>query len=46
MKYMRIELLILTASREINDYDIVVIGQGIPMAAGAIACGFYLPGQS
>jgi glutaconate CoA-transferase subunit B len=37
MKYMRVELLILTASREINDYDIVVIGQWIPMAAGAIA---------
>ena len=37
MKYKRVELLILTASKEINDYDVVVIGQGIPMAAGAIA---------
>jgi glutaconate CoA-transferase subunit B len=37
MKYKRVELLILIASKEINDYDVVVIGQGIPMAAGAIA---------
>ncbi len=37
MKYRRIELLVLTASKEIKDGDVVVIGQGIPMAAGAIA---------
>lgn len=37
MKCRRVELLVLTASKEINDGEIVVIGQGIPMAAGAIA---------
>ena len=37
MKYKRVELLVLTASREIKDGEVVVIGQGIPMAAGAIA---------
>ena len=37
MKYQRVELLALTASREIKDGEVCVIGQGIPMAAGAIA---------
>ena len=37
MKYMRVELLIITASKEINDYEICVIGQGVPMVAGAFA---------
>jgi len=37
MKYRRVELLVLEASKEIKDGDICVIGQGIPMTAGAIA---------
>ena len=37
MKYMRIELLIITASKEIKDGELCVIGQGIPFAAGALA---------
>lgn len=37
MKYRRIELLALTASKEIKDGELCVIGQGIPMAAGSIA---------
>ena len=43
MKYMRIELTVLTASKEIKDSEIVVIGQGIPMAAGAIAKQTHAP---
>jgi len=37
MKYMRIELLIITASKEIKDGEVCIIGQGIPFAAGAYA---------
>jgi glutaconate CoA-transferase subunit B len=37
MKYMRIELLIITASKEINDGELCIIGQGIPFAASAYA---------
>jgi len=37
MKYMRIEMLIKVACEEIKDGEICVIGQGVPMAAGAIA---------
>jgi glutaconate CoA-transferase subunit B len=40
---MRVELLVLTASKEIKDCEIVVIGQGIPMAAGAIAKQTHAP---
>ncbi|MFX1504358.1 MAG: CoA-transferase subunit beta [Promethearchaeota archaeon] len=36
-KIMRIELLVITAGKEIKDGEICVIGQGVPMAAGAIA---------
>ena len=37
MKYMRLEMIITVASKEIRDGEICVIGQGVPMAAGAIA---------
>ena len=37
MKYMRVEMIIKVASNEIRDGEICVIGQGVPMAAGAIA---------
>lgn len=37
MKYRRVELMVLAASQEIKDGEICVIGQGIPMTAGAIA---------
>lgn len=37
MKYKRVEMLVFTASKEIRNGEICVIGQGIPMAAGAIA---------
>ncbi|MHA1148506.1 MAG: CoA-transferase subunit beta [Promethearchaeota archaeon] len=37
MKYRRVELLVLMASKEIKNDEVVAIGQGIPMAAGAIA---------
>ncbi|MHA1271942.1 MAG: CoA-transferase subunit beta [Promethearchaeota archaeon] len=43
MKYRRVELLVLVASREIKDGEVVVIGQGIPMAAGAIAKKLHAP---
>lgn len=46
MKYRRIELLVLTASREIKDGEVVVIGQGIPMAAGAIAKKRHAPNST
>ncbi|MBD3256423.1 MAG: hypothetical protein GF383_15100 [Candidatus Lokiarchaeota archaeon] len=37
MRYRRVELLVLEASKVIQNGDICVIGQGIPMTAGAIA---------
>ncbi len=37
MKYRRGELLVLLASKEIKDGELCLIGQGIPIAAGAIA---------
>jgi len=43
MKYMRVELAVLTASKEIQDGEIVVIGQGIPVAAGAVAKHTHAP---
>ena len=43
MKFRKIELLVLTASKEIKDGEICVIGQGIPMAAGAIAKKTHAP---
>lgn len=43
MKYRRVELLVLTASKEIKDEEICVIGQGIPMAAGALAKKYHAP---
>ncbi|MFO8019624.1 MAG: CoA-transferase [Promethearchaeia archaeon] len=43
MKYRRVELLALTASKEIKDEEICIIGQGIPMAAGALAKKYHAP---
>jgi glutaconate CoA-transferase subunit B len=43
MKYRRLELLVLAASGEISNGEICVIGQGIPMVAGALAKKFHAP---
>ena len=43
MKYRRAELLVLTAAKEIKDGEMCVIGQGVPMAAGAIAKKTHAP---
>ncbi|MHA1275435.1 MAG: CoA-transferase subunit beta [Promethearchaeota archaeon] len=43
MKYRRVELLVITASKEIKDGEVCVIGQGIPMVAGAIAKKTHAP---
>lgn len=37
MKYRRVEIMVLETSKEIRDGEVCVIGQGIPMTAGAIA---------
>lgn len=37
MKYRRVEIMVLETSKEIKDGEVCVIGQGIPMTAGAIA---------
>ncbi|MFW9877249.1 MAG: CoA-transferase subunit beta, partial [Candidatus Thorarchaeota archaeon] len=42
-KIMRVELLVITAAEEIKDGEICVIGQGVPMAAGAIAKKSHAP---
>lgn len=43
MKFRRVELLIIRAAQEINDGEIVIIGQGIPLVAGAYAKKFFTP---
>lgn len=43
MKYRRIEMLVYTASKEIKDGEVCVIGQGIPMVAGSIAKRSHAP---
>ena len=43
MKYRRAELLVLSAAKEIKDGEMCVIGQGVPMAAGAIAKKTHAP---
>ncbi|MFX1258379.1 MAG: CoA-transferase, partial [Promethearchaeota archaeon] len=43
MKYMRVELLIKTASKEINDGDLCVLGQGVPLVCGSFAKNFHAP---
>jgi len=37
------ELLIITAAREIHDYEKVILGVGIPTTAGALAKALYAP---
>jgi len=37
MKYMRVELLSLVTSKFIKDGEVVLIGQGVPFVAGALA---------
>lgn len=41
--YTLTELLIITAAREIHDYENVVLGVGLPMTAGAVAKALYAP---
>lgn len=42
-KYTEAEIIVANAAREIEDGDIVVIGQGIPMAAGVLAKATHAP---
>ncbi|MFW6113735.1 MAG: CoA-transferase subunit beta [Actinomycetota bacterium] len=44
VKYTEPEIIVANAAREIKDSDIVVIGQGIPMAAGVLAKATHAPG--
>jgi glutaconate CoA-transferase subunit B len=41
--YTLSELLIVTAAREIHDYDNVILGVGMPTTAGALAKALYAP---
>lgn len=43
VKYTEAEIIVANAAREIEDGDIVVIGQGIPMAAGVLAKATHAP---
>ncbi len=43
IKYTLNELIVCRAAREINDGEMVVIGQGIPMAAGVLARATHAP---
>ncbi len=43
IKYTLDELIVFRASKEINDGEMVVIGQGIPMAAGVLARNTHAP---
>jgi len=43
VKYTESEIIVANAAREIEDGDIVVIGQGIPMAAGVLAKATHAP---
>ncbi len=37
------ELLVITAAKEIHDYERVILGIGVPMTAGAMAKALYAP---
>lgn len=43
VKYTEAEIIVANAAREIEDGDIVAIGQGIPMAAGVLAKATHAP---
>ncbi|TXT65182.1 MAG: hypothetical protein BAJALOKI1v1_460017 [Promethearchaeota archaeon] len=43
MKYRRVEIMVLETSKEIQDGEVAIIGQGIPMTAGAIAKRSHAP---
>ncbi|MGQ9475431.1 MAG: CoA-transferase subunit beta [Actinomycetota bacterium] len=43
VKYTESEIIVANAAKEIEDGDIVVIGQGIPMAAGVLAKATHAP---
>ncbi|MDY6795161.1 MAG: CoA-transferase [Actinomycetota bacterium] len=43
VKYTEPEIIVANAAREIKDRDIVVIGHGIPMAAGVLAKATHAP---
>jgi len=43
IKYTKDELIVYRAAQEINDGEMVVIGQGIPMAAGVLARRTHAP---
>ncbi|MBW2675694.1 MAG: glutaconate CoA-transferase, partial [Deltaproteobacteria bacterium] len=40
------ELLVITCAKEINDYENVILGVGLPTAAGALAKALYAPHAS
>ena len=42
-KYTLDELLIIAVAREINDYDNVILGVGLPTTAGALAKALHAP---
>jgi glutaconate CoA-transferase subunit B len=42
-KYTLDELLIITAAREIQDYDNIILGVGLPTTAGAMAKALHAP---
>ena len=42
-RYTLNELLIIAAAREINDYDRVILGVGLPTVAGAMAKALHAP---
>jgi len=43
VKYTESEIIVANAAKEIEDEDLVVIGQGIPMAAGVLAKATHAP---
>ncbi len=43
VRYTESEIIVANAAKEIEDGDIVVIGQGIPMAAGVLAKATHAP---
>ena len=43
VRYTMPEILVTSAAKEIEDGDLVIIGQGIPMAAGVLAKATHAP---
>lgn len=43
LRYSRDELMISNAARSLEDYDVVIAGQGLPIVAAAMAKALYFP---